>query len=351
MTDFNVEIKTIGKRCFKEEELIKEQIQNNLQLRKTQFPNQNKLKLIYSGKVRDVYSYKDEQGEDILVLITTDRQSAFDRILAAIPFKGQVLNQISEWWFNETEHIIKNHIYCKSPDPNIILAKPCNVFPIEFIVRGYMTGSTDTSIWTHYKNASRKYCGHTLPDGLRKNQILPNSPILTPTTKDIHDCPISDEEIIKNNLMSKEDWDIVSMKALELFAYGQKKAYESGLILVDTKYEFGKLKSDGSIVLIDEIHTPDSSRYWIADTYEKRFAEGKEPENIDKEFLRLWFRKNCDPYKNKILPEAPHELVAELSRRYIYLYELITKSKFKFPIENEKNKRCSNRIIFNLNRL
>ena len=290
------------------------------------------------GKVRDQY----DLGKN-LALITTDRQSAFDRVLAAIPFKGQVLNLASAWWFEETKHIIDNHVISVA-DPNVILAKKCEVFPIEFVVRGFITGSTSTSLWTVYNNGDREYCGNILPEGLKKNQKLKDN-MLTPTTKEEdHDRPISPEAIVSENWMTQEDWDFCSQKALELFEFGQKKAAENGMILVDTKYEMGK-DEDGNILLIDEIHTPDSSRYWIADSYEDRISKGKEPQNIDKEFLRLWFVDNCDPYNDKELPQAPDELVIELSSRYIYLYETITGSIFPFP---NKGKSVTERIKENL---
>lgn len=273
------------------------------------------------GKVRDTYDLGDK-----VLIVTTDRQSAFDRILAAVPFKGQVLNQTSAWWMNETRHIVDNALL-GLPDPNVALMKKCEVFPVEFVVRGFMTGSTDTSLWTHYKAGARTYCGHTFPDGLVKNQRLAAN-VVTPTTKaETHDVPISAAGIVEQGLMSKQDFDQVAEAALALFNFGQAEAAKRGLLLVDTKYEFGK-DADGNILLIDEIHTPDSSRYWIQSTYQQRFAAGQEPQNIDKEFLRLWFREHCDPYKDEVLPEAPAELVTELSRRYVYLYENITGQTF-----------------------
>ncbi|KAF9663412.1 hypothetical protein SADUNF_Sadunf17G0047100 [Salix dunnii] len=266
------------------------------------------LKSKVRGKVRDIYD-----GGDYLVLVTTDRQSAFDKILASIPFKGQVLNETSLWWFDRTRHIAQNAMV-SAPDKNVTIAKKCSVFPVEFVVRGYVTGSTDTSLWTVYKNGVRNYCGNTLPDGLVKSQKLPSN-ILTPTTKaEDHDVPITPEEIVKSGLMTEADYCEASSKALSLFEYGQRVAFEHGLILVDTKYEFGK-GSDGSVLLIDEVHTPDSSRYWIAHSYEERFQKGLEPENVD-----------------KVLPDAPADLVCELAWRYIFLYETITKSKFELPL-------------------
>ena len=291
-----------------------------------------------TGKVRDQYDLGDK-----IALITTDRQSAFDRVLASIPFKGQVLNLTSAWWFEQTKHIIDNQVI-DIPDPNVTLAKKCKVFPIEFVVRGYITGSTSTSLWTVYNNGSRDYCGNALEEGLVKNQKL-DANMLTPTTKEVdHDRPISPEDIVKEGWMNQEDWDYCSGKALELFSFGQDKAAANGMILVDTKYEMGR-DGDGNIVLIDEIHTPDSSRYWIADTYDERMNAGKEPQNIDKEFLRLWFMDNCDPYNDEVLPEAPNELVTELSSRYIYLYETITGGLFPFP---DSGKTIGDRIAENL---
>lgn len=291
-----------------------------------------------TGKIRDQYNLGDK-----IALITTDRQSAFDRVLASIPFKGQVLNLTSAWWFEQTKHIVPNHVI-SVPDPNVTLAKKCEVFPIEFVVRGYITGSTNTSLWTVYNKGDREYCGNVLPGGLVKNQKLETN-MLTPTTKEeYHDRPISPDEIVHERWMTQKDWEYCSQKALELFAFGQKKAAEHGLVLVDTKYEMGR-DVDGNIVLIDEIHTPDSSRYWIAKTYDERMAAGQEPQNIDKEFLRLWFVNNCDPYNDETLPDAPEELVTELSSRYIYLYETITGGLFPFP---DSSKSVQERINENL---
>ena len=313
-------------------ERIKTEVDNTLI--ETNFPKGVKK----TGKVRDQYELEDK-----IALITTDRQSAFDRVLASIPFKGQVLNLTSAWWFDKTKHIIPNHVL-KIPDPNVTLAKKCKVFPIEFVVRGYITGSTSTSLWTVYNNGDRKYCGNKLPEGLKKNQKL-NKSMLTPTTKEEHhDRPISPKDIIEEGWMTEEDWEYCSKKALELFAFGQETAMKNGMILVDTKYEMGK-DTSGDIVLIDEIHTPDSSRYWIAESYSDRIKNNQEPQNIDKEFLRLWFVDNCDPYNDKTLPEAPLDLVAELSSRYIYLYETITGGIFPFP---DTGKPIQTRINENL---
>ncbi|KAL2629068.1 hypothetical protein R1flu_013754 [Riccia fluitans] len=280
------------------------------------------------GKVRDIYD-----AGNYLVLVTTDRQSAFDRVLASVPFKGQVLNETSSWWFDNSRHITENAVV-STPDPNVTIARKCSVFPVEFVVRGYVTGSTSTSLWTVYNKGVRNYCGNELPEGLVKNQRLDEN-ILTPTTKaEDHDMPISGKEIVEQGLMSKEDYEEVSRRALALFAFGQEVARRHGLLLVDTKYEFGK-SADGTIFLLDEVHTPDSSRYWVAASYEERQRNGFEPQNIDKEFLRLWFKDNCNPYEDEVLPEAPAELVAELSWRYILLFETITGQRIKLPNTQE----------------
>jgi len=290
------------------------------------------------GKVRDQYDLGDR-----VVLVTTDRQSAFDRVLAAIPFKGQVLNLTSAWWFEQTAHLLPNHVLAV-PDPNVTVARKCEVFPIEFVVRGYVTGTTNTALWTVYKNGAREYCGNVLPEGLAKNQRLPAA-IITPTTKEErHDRPIAPREIVSEGWMAARDWERCRDAALALFAFGQQKAAEHGLVLVDTKYEMGR-DADGRILLIDELHTPDSSRYWLADSYAARFAAGLEPENIDKEFLRLWFAEHCDPYHDAELPPAPDDLVIELSRRYIFLYEKITGCPFAFP---DAHVRVAERIARNL---
>ena len=255
-------------------ERIKREVDNTLI--ETNFPKGVKK----TGKVRDQYEFEDK-----IALITTDRQSAFDRVLASIPFKGQVLNLTSAWWFDKTKHIIPNHVL-KIPDPNVTLAKKCKVFPIEFVVRGYITGSTSTSLWTVYDKGDREYCGNKLPEGLKKNQKL-NKNMLTPTTKEEHhDRPISPKDIVEEGWMTEEDWEYCSKKALELFAFGQETAMKNGMILVDTKYEMGK-DTSGDIVLIDEIHTPDSSRYWIAESYNDKIKNNQEPQNIDMEFCKL----------------------------------------------------------------
>lgn len=284
------------------------------------------------GKVRDSYTMGGR-----IVLITTDRQSAFDRVLASVPFKGQVLNQVSAFWFDQTRDIVENHVI-DIPDPNVTVAEKCDVFPIEFVMRGYLTGSTSTSAWTQYAAGERNICGNILPDGMVKNQRF-DEPILTPTTKDDeHDESISAEEIVSRGIIEEDTWNHLRDIAFSLFARGQKIAGEHGLILVDTKYELGR-SANGDIVLIDEIHTPDSSRYWLSEGYQDRFDKGLEPENIDKEFLRLWFKEHCDPYSDSELPKAPDDLVVELSSRYIRLYEMITGSDFQADPDEDVHAR------------
>ncbi len=274
-----------------------------------------------TGKVRDIY----DQG-DRLVLVTTDRHSSFDRIIAHIPWKGQVLNQISAHWFELTKDIVPNHVLAV-PDPNVTVARKCRMVPIEAVVRGYLTGVTDTAIWTRYGKGQRDFGGLKLPDAMRKNQKLP-LPIFDPTTKEAaHDRTLSPEEMIAEGFVSKDLFVRIRDTALALFARGQEIAARHGLLLVDTKYEFG-IDGQSGLVLIDEIHTPDSSRYWQLDSYEARLAAGQEPDYFDKEFLRLWFKEHSDPYADKELPQAPSALVEELSRRYIRMYEQISGKTF-----------------------
>jgi phosphoribosylaminoimidazole-succinocarboxamide synthase len=276
-----------------------------------------------AGKVRDIY---ERNGK--LILITTDRHSSFDRIIAHIPWKGQVLNQMSAWWFERTKDIVPNHVLAV-PDPNITVARKCTMLPVEAVVRGYLTGVTDTAAWTRYSAGQRNFGGITLPDGMRKNQKLPQ-PLFDPTTKEAaHDRSLSPDQMIAEGFITQDMFNRINTAALALFARGQELAARNGLILVDTKYEFGT-DEDGRLVLIDEIHTPDSSRYWQRDSYSARLAASQEPEYFDKEFLRLWFREHCDPYQDAILPPAPPGLVQELSHRYIAMYEQITGEEFQY---------------------
>lgn len=313
-------------------EIIKKHIDDVLV--ETNFTNLGEKKV---GKVRDVYV-----NTDTIALISTDRHTSFDRKIAEIPFKGEVLTQISLFWFDKTKDIIQNHII-SCPDPNVVIVKKCKVIPIEMVVRGYITGSTNTSIWPMYEKGERTFYGITLPDGLKRNQKL-DAPVLTPTTKsDEHDRPITPTEILAENMVPETIWNEMAKKAIEVFKRGQEIALSKGLILVDTKYEFG-LDDNGKLTLIDEVHTPDSSRYWKSDSYEERFSKGLDPEFFDKEFLRLWFKDNCDPYKDAILPEAPKDLVAELSRRYIEIYEIITGEPFNHDFSQSTLERITHNL-------
>lgn len=274
----------------------------------------------YRGKVRDRY-----EMPDAMLLVTTDRISAFDRYLTCIPFKGEVLNLLSAWWFKQTQSIIANHVL-DLPSRNSMRVKKCKVLPVEVVVRGYLTGSTQTSIWTLYQKGERQFFSTTLPDGLKKNTALPQ-PILTPTSKsDIHDEPLTTSSLPQ--FIAPEKWRYVEQKALELFHFAAQRAASCGLILVDTKFEFGE-DEQGNIILVDECLTPDSSRYWKLETYAKRLAAGQEPDSYDKEFIRLWYKQHCDPYRDKVLPEAPVELVESLAERYIEVYEKLSGTKFE----------------------
>jgi phosphoribosylaminoimidazole-succinocarboxamide synthase len=274
------------------------------------------------GKVRDIYVVGGRR-----VLITTDRVSAFDRVLGAIPFKGQVLNQLSAWWFDQTQDIIANHAI-SYPDPNVTIGREAEPLPVEVIVRGYITGVTSTSLWTLYSQGVDKPYGLDLPAGLRKNDPLPQ-PVITPTTKatgGAHDERLTSAEVVERGLVAPALWDTIQQAAIAIFRRGQAVAERAGLILVDTKYEFGLV--DGQPTLIDEVHTPDSSRYWVADSYAETRGADREPENFDKEFLRLWFVKQG--YRGEGAPPAmPAEFVAEVAERYIATYERLTGRTFQ----------------------
>ena len=275
------------------------------------------------GKVRDMYLLADKR-----ILITTDRQSAFDHILGAIPLKGQVLNRIAQYWFEQTEDIMPNSIL-SVPDPNVTVARELTMLPVEIVVRRYLTGSTDTSIWTNYARGVRNFCGIDLPDGMVKNQKLDKA-IITPTTKsEHHDESISAAEIVKRGLVSAKRWAEVEEKALALFARGTELAAQRGLILVDTKYEMG-VDGDGHLTIADEIHTPDSSRYWVQASYDARHQKGEEPESLDKEFLRLWLRDKG--ISDTHIPILDDDIRTQVSGRYIDLFERVTGQAFDAEI-------------------
>ena len=279
-----------------------------------------------TGKVRESYDLPDGRR----VMISTDRQSAFDHVLTAVPYKGQVLNQTAMFWFDKTEDICPSHVI-EAPDPNVVIARRLAMLPVEMVVRDYITGSTETSIWPMYERGERVLYGHEFPDGLVKNQKLPGT-ILTPTTKAAmgeHDAPITAVEIVDQGLLTQAQWDELARLSFAIFARGREIAAKNGLILVDTKYEFG-LDPDGLITIADEIHTPDSSRFWIAESYEERLAAAKEPESLDKEFLRLWINDKCDPYNDPI-PDIPVDTLIEFSGKYVQLYEQITGQTFEKP--------------------
>src|SRR6516225_3520117 len=280
----------------------------------------------YRGKVRDNYDLPDGRR----IIIATDRLSAFDRIITAIPFKGQVLTQIARFWFNATSNICPNHVI-EYPDPNVLVCRRLDIMPVEIVVRDYLTGTTGTSIWPMYRAGRRDLYGIRFPDGLRENQKLPAT-IITPTTKAFdggHDEPLTQEEITGRGLLTPEQWAVVSGLALRLFAHGRALAEKHRLILVDTKYEFG-FDAAGRIILADEIHTPDSSRYWIRDSYEPRFASGEAPESLDKDFVRRWVAAQCDPYHDPV-PDIPSDIVLEAARLYIEVFESITGQTFALP--------------------
>ena len=265
------------------------------------------------GKVRDIYLRPRE-----IILVATDRHSSFDRIIAYVPGKGEVLNRLSAYWFEQTKDIVPNHVLAVL-DPNVTIARRCTPLPIEAVMRGYLSGVTGTSLWTRYEKGERDFGSFRLPDGMRKNEKLAE-PAFTPSTKEKeHDRNVTPQEIVDSGLMARDLLMRVEDVSRRLFLRGQELARARGLILVDTKYEFG-LDPEGALTLIDEVHTPDSSRYWQADSYEARIARGAEPEYFDKEFLRLWFMDHCDPYNDATLPEAPADMVEELSRRYAAIF-------------------------------
>ena len=276
------------------------------------------------GKVRASWAC----GENQRLIVTTDRLSAFDRVLAGVPYKGQVLNQLSAWWFDSTADVIRNHAIAV-PDPNALLARAASPLPVEVVVRGHITGVTDTSLWGMYSAGCRHMYGYRFPEGLAKNTPLPSC-IVTPTTKAEHgghDEPLSCDEVVERGLLPAELWEQVTDAALAIFARGVELGQRAGLILADTKYEFG-LTGDDELILIDEVHTPDSSRWWVADTYDSRLAAGTEPESLDKEVVRRAFAdlgyKGDGP-----VPALPDEVWSETTARYIDAHERITGSRFE----------------------
>jgi phosphoribosylaminoimidazole-succinocarboxamide synthase len=282
---------------------------------------------LFRGKVRDCYDLPDRGDGPLRVLIATDRLSAFDRALAVIPWKGQVLTQTARFWFEATSDLCPNHAVAW-PDPNVVIGRRLDILPVEVVVRGYLAGTTSTSILTMYREGARTVYGHRLPDGLRDNQALPR-PILTPTTKAAtggHDAPLTEAAIVDSGLLPAALWDRVADRALALFARGQAMAADRGLILADTKYEFG-LAPDGTLMLADEIHTPDSSRYWLAAGYQAAFEQGRRPPSFDKDVIRAWVAARCDPYTDPI-PPIPETMIAETSEVYIDACERITGQPF-----------------------
>ena len=313
------------------DETIKKQL--NFTLKNTDFHIGKK----YEGKVRDNYSFGGKR-----VIIVTDRISAFDRVLCTIPFKGQVLNQTSAFWFEKTKDIVKNHVI-NVPDTNVMVVNECKLIPVEMVVRGYITGVTKTSAWYNYEKGVRNFCGNVLPEGMKKNQRF-EKPIITPSTKaekGAHDESISGEEVVKRGLVDKKIYRKMEETALALFDFGTKLVAKNNLILVDTKYEFG-LDENGNLTLIDEIHTPDSSRFWIKDTYEKLFSQKKEPEKLDKEYVRQFLADKGFIGEGNI-PEIPNDVKVEAAKRYIKAYEMITGKEFE-----AKNEDILKRIENNL---
>jgi phosphoribosylaminoimidazole-succinocarboxamide synthase len=284
------------------------------------------------GKVRDSYV---EEG--IRTIVTTDRQSAFDRVLGTIPFKGQALNEIANFWFAATADIVGNHLL-EAPDPNVVRARECEVVALEFVVRAYITGVTKTSLWFNYEQGRREVAGNQLREGLRKNERLPQ-PILTPTTKfEEHDRNVSRAEAVEEGLITEALFDRIAALSFALFARGSEVAAARGLILVDTKYEFGLV--DGEIVLIDEVHTPDSSRFWYADTYDELFAAGKDQRALDKEPLREWLAERGFRGDGPT-PAIPDGVRVATASRYIALAEEITQRPFEATPQTARDRVAS----------
>lgn len=285
----------------------------------------------YDGKVRDCYI---DAGRGERVIVVTDRLSAFDAVVGTIPFKGQVLNQLAQYWFEETASLAENHLL-SVPDPNVMIVREVRPLAAELVMRAYLTGVTGTSIWRAYERGERSFCGHPLPDGMRKNQRLPE-PLLTPSTKagkGDHDISVSRAELLAMGAVAADEFDRAAAIAQKLFARGQEVAASRGLILADTKYEMG-VAADGSIVVIDEIHTPDSSRYWYADDYQERLDSGQEPRSLDKEYVRRHLSETAKWSGDGPPPELPADVRVEAARRYIKSYELVTGKTFAPSLGN-----------------
>lgn len=289
-----------------------------------------------SGKVRDWF-VKDH----LRVLVATDRISAFDRVVGLVPFRGAVLTKLSEFWFGKTRDIIQNHMI-GTIDPNVMLVTQCQALPIEVVVRGYITGVTSTSLWKMYSEGQRVIYGIKFPQGLVKNQKL-KKPVITPTTRATgpggHDEPITRAQIIAKKIIPEKIWKKIEKVALKLFERGSQICEKNGFILADTKYEFG-LDRQGNVILIDEIHTPDSSRLWVKKTYRERFKKGEEMENYDKELMRIWFKEQGYTGNGRI-PSMPPDLIAEIARRYMEVYERITGEKFLIDLSTPPVKRIA----------
>jgi phosphoribosylaminoimidazole-succinocarboxamide synthase len=294
----------------------------------------------YAGKVRDNY---DLPGGRRLI-VATDRLSAFDRILTAVPLKGQVLTQLARFWFDATADLCPNHVL-DYPDPNVVLCRRLDMLPVEIVVRDYLAGTTSTSVWSMYKAGKREMYGIRLPDGMRENQKLPHT-IITPTTKGedgAHDEPLAPAEITARGLVPDARWRTVCDYALALFARGRELARQRGLLLVDTKYEFG-VDAAGKVTLADEIHTPDSSRYWFLESYQRKFEAGERPESFDKDVVRNWVAARCDPYREPV-PEIPREVILAAAKVYTSVFETITAQDFPLP---ERGRPVLDRIRANL---
>lgn len=291
----------------------------------------------YEGKVRDVYMQPEQKRR---ILIATDRQSAFDINWCTVPLKGQVLTQISAWWFENIADIMATQVIAL-PDPNVMVVKDLAMLPVEVVVRGYLTGSSKTSAWMNYNAGVRDFCGVTLPDGMRKNQPFEKA-IITPTTKGEDDELISPDGIVEQGLATREQWNEMAEKALAVFARGQKLAAERGLILVDTKYEMG-LDEHGVLTIADEVHTPDSSRYWMAESEQERFDAGQEPDSLDKEFFRLWLREQGFEYGGH-KPDITDDVRLMLASKYIELYERVTGEMFVLPEAADTAKRIAGNL-------